>query len=228
MNSSLTPNEVLIRLLAAALAGALIGLERETHGRPAGLRTTILACVASALSMIVSEALFVSSGTSTAWRPDPARLGAGILTGIGFLGAGTIMRHSNVIRGVTTAASLWFATVLGLALGSGLYFPAGIGLAIAMISLMVLPGLEKHIPSDWYSTLTLVAGIDAVTEQELRTRLDKLHLKPKRVKMRYDLGAQLMTISVEVQFKRQHAVEMPSRLFQELRSLPGVREMRWV
>src|SRR5437762_240743 len=119
---TLTLWEMFLRLLMAFAAGFVVGWERESHGRPAGLRTNILACVAAALAMVVSEVLFAQGAAITAtgaWRPDPARLGAGILTGIGFLGAGTILRHANMIRGVTTAATLWFVTVLGLAFGSG-------------------------------------------------------------------------------------------------------------
>src|SRR5438105_14316331 len=104
--SSLTYQQILLRLLAAFAAGVIFGWERSSRGRPAGLRTTILACVAAAAAMILSEKLFVESGSAVAagnWRPDPARLGAGILTGIGFLGAGPIVRHENIIRGVTTA-----------------------------------------------------------------------------------------------------------------------------
>src|SRR2546423_14039656 len=91
---------IFLRLLAAFGAGLVVGWERESHGRPAGLRTTILACVASAMAMIISEVLFAESAAAQppiSWRPDPARLGAGILTGIGFLGAGTVLRHANFV-----------------------------------------------------------------------------------------------------------------------------------
>src|SRR3954447_26802595 len=117
----LSISEMGLRLTAAFLTGFIVGWERQTRGRPAGLRTTILTCVASTVAMILSEILFVESSAATAtgsWRPDPARLAAGILTGIGFLGAGTILRHENVIRGVTTAATLWIVAVLGLAFGA--------------------------------------------------------------------------------------------------------------
>jgi putative Mg2+ transporter-C (MgtC) family protein len=227
MNSPLTLTEILLRILAATLAGALVGLERETHGRPAGLRTTILTCVASAISMIVSESLFIESGDNTTWRPDPARLGAGILTGIGFLGAGTIMRHRNIIRGVTTAASLWFVTVIGLALGSGLYLAGTVGLGVALVSLILLPGLEKRIPSDWYSTLTVVAEMNALSEAELRSRLQKLDLRPKRFKLKYDLTAAQVTMSVEVQFNRRKVEEVATTLMNELKLLHGIKEICW-
>src|SRR5204862_4221868 len=117
-------HDILLRVGAAFLGSMIIGWERQSHGRPAGLRTTILASVAAAVAMIISEMLFVQSGAmpgATSWRPDPARLGAGILTGIGFLGGGAILKHHDFIVGVTTAATLWFMTVIGLAFGGGLF-----------------------------------------------------------------------------------------------------------
>src|SRR5437016_451093 len=156
--SPLSSAEMFLRVLMALRAGFIVGWERESHGRPAGLRTTILTCVASAVAMIISEVLFVESAAATAtgnWRPDPGRLGAGILTGIGFLGAGTILRHANFIRGVTTAASLWFVTVLGLAFGSGQFALGFLGTGMALVTLFILPRFERHIPTDWYSTVTV-------------------------------------------------------------------------
>src|SRR5579859_3106208 len=129
--SPITLPEMCLRVGLAFIAGFAVGWERESHGRPAGLRTNILACVAAAVAMIVSEILFLESAAATptgSVRADPARLGAGVLTGIGFLGAGTIMRHENFVRGVTTAATLWVATVLGLAFGSGMFALGGLGL----------------------------------------------------------------------------------------------------
>src|SRR4051812_46537490 len=101
--------DLVLRLGAALVASAAIGLERESHGRAAGLRTTVLVGVAAAIAMGLSEAPYLgvaSSGTGT-WRPDPMRLAAGVLTGMGFLGAGTIIKEGNMVRGVTTAATLW-------------------------------------------------------------------------------------------------------------------------
>src|SRR5439155_9531173 len=155
--SELTYLDMFLRVLAAFGAGLIVGWERESHGRPAGLRTTILACVASAVAMIISEILFVESAAAAGtanWRPDPARLGAGILTGIGFLGAGTILRHANFVRGVTTAASLWFVTVLGLTFGSGEFALGVIGVGLALVALFILPRFERYIDTDWYSTLS--------------------------------------------------------------------------
>jgi putative Mg2+ transporter-C (MgtC) family protein len=112
--------DVLLRLGLSFVAGAVLGLERESHGRAAGLRTTTLACVAACLAMMLAH-FFVRDPMfrSMNWRPDPGRLAAGILTGIGFLGAGVIVREGTTVRGVTTAAVLWYVTILGLVFGSG-------------------------------------------------------------------------------------------------------------
>ena len=143
--------QMLLGIGLAFIAGLIVGWERTSHGRAAGLRTTILACVAAAIAMVISEDLFAESGAATAggnWRPNPARLGTGILTGIGFLGAGTIIRHENTIRGVTTATTLWFVTVLGLAFGSGQFAVGFMGMAVAMAALFILPSVEQVIQSD--------------------------------------------------------------------------------
>ncbi|HBL37110.1 MAG TPA: methyltransferase, partial [Firmicutes bacterium] len=107
--------------MVATLLGAVIGLEREQHGRPAGLRTHILVALGSCLIMLVSIYGF-PSGTGS----DPARLAAQVVSGIGFLGAGTILRDGTSIRGLTTAASLWVVAGIGLAAGTGFYWAAAI------------------------------------------------------------------------------------------------------
>jgi putative Mg2+ transporter-C (MgtC) family protein len=146
--------------------------------------------LASAVAMVLSEVLFsrsaALSGTG-AWRPDPARLGAGVLTGIGFLGAGTILRHENVIWGVTTAASLWLVTVLGLAFGSGEFALGFFGLGLAMIILYVLPLFEKHIESDQYATLLVVATVEGLSEQELQEKIKGPGLIVQAIRLGYDL-----------------------------------------
>src|SRR5512133_1704068 len=135
--------EILIRLSLAFGAGLLVGWERESHGRPAGLRTNILACLAAAISMMVAQKLLADTGAGAnpGIRADPARLGAGVLAGIGFLGAGTILRHENYIRGVTTAATLWTVTILGLAFGAGFFALGGIGVAFTIVALLFLSWL---------------------------------------------------------------------------------------
>jgi putative Mg2+ transporter-C (MgtC) family protein len=127
------------RLAAAFLVGALIGLERERHSRPAGLRTHILVSMASALFAMVS---ILAAGSVY----DPARIAAQVVTGIGFLGAGTILRHGSTIRGLTTAASLWMAAALGLAAGFGWYQGAAATALLAFLVLTVVKIVEDRLP----------------------------------------------------------------------------------
>ena len=229
--SPLSISDIFLRLLVAFTAGLIIGWERESHGRPAGLRTTILTCVAAALAMILSEILFTDSATATAtssWRPDPARLGAGILTGIGFLGAGTILRHENMIRGVTTAATLWFVTVLGLAFGSGQFALGVLGAVIALVTLHVMPRFEKHIRSDWYATLSVSTTLDAASEPELRTRIEALGPIVKTMRLSYDLEKKQKTMICELKIEKAEVLEMSEIVVKDLTLCPGVLQIRWL
>lgn len=130
----------LIRLAVAAALGGLIGLEREMRDREAGFRTHILVCVGSALFTIVSAygfRDFLTSGDQVV-RADPTRIAAQIVTGIGFLGAGAIIRQGMSVRGLTTAATLWVAAAIGIASGAGYYSGAVIGTAITLLALWPL------------------------------------------------------------------------------------------
>jgi putative Mg2+ transporter-C (MgtC) family protein len=126
---------VFCRLLLAALLGGIIGLERETLNRPAGLRTHTLVSLGSALIMQVSS----STGG------DPGRIAAQVISGIGFLGAGTILREGSSVRGLTTAASLWVVAGIGLAVGSGLYIAAAMASALVVFTLAGLARLDRPL-----------------------------------------------------------------------------------
>ena len=125
--------EVIFKLTLACILGGLIGLERESLNRPAGLRTYTLVCVGSALAMIVSLDMYFQYYQTV--NADPGRIAAQVISGIGFLGAGTIMREGASVRGLTTAAGLWAVDCIGLAVGAGLYIPA---IATTLIILFVL------------------------------------------------------------------------------------------
>jgi putative Mg2+ transporter-C (MgtC) family protein len=229
--SSLSHSEILLRLAMAFLAGFIVGWERERHGRPAGLRTNILACLASAVAMVLSEVLFVRSAAASAtgsWRPDPARLGAGVLTGIGFLGAGTILRHENVIWGVTTAASLWFVTILGLAFGSGEYVLGFLGLGLAMITLYILPRFEKNIESDRYATLHVVAGLEGLSEEDLKDKIKGPGLNVQAIRVGYDLEKKQKTFTCDLALRKSNLTELSNKLVAELSRSPGVLRVRWL
>ena len=125
--------ELLVQLLLAVLLGGAIGIERELKGKPAGLRTNVLICIAAVLFTMLSIRL--SQG-----RGDPGRLAAQILTGVGFIGAGTILHTRGAVTGLTSAATIWVVTAIGIALGSGAYVEA---LGATVLVMLVLAGLGR-------------------------------------------------------------------------------------
>jgi putative Mg2+ transporter-C (MgtC) family protein len=150
------PWNLLIRILVAAAYGAILGVERDIHGRGAGLRTHLLVSSGAALFMILSThvATFdavIPSGFSKV--TDPGRIAAQIITGIGFLGAGVILKEGITIRGLTTAACLWIAAAIGMASGAGLYFIATAVTILALFTLVVLRQLERFYRKDIYRDL---------------------------------------------------------------------------
>lgn len=144
-----------VRLLAAMVLGGLVGMERQTRGRAAGLRTNILVCLGSAAIIVVFQklALEFNVGADSVIRMDPARAAAGVITGIGFLGAGTIVKSKDFVRGLTTAASIWVVSAIGLTVGLGEYVIAVVLTLLVLVSLYVL----QHLPinSDQYFSLQL-------------------------------------------------------------------------
>ncbi len=141
--SELSTLSIAVRVLLAMLMGGILGLERERKNRPAGFRTYILVCVGAAMVMITNQYIYE---TFDAVRVDPARLGAQVISGIGFLGAGTIIvTKRNQIKGLTTAAGLWAAACMGLAIGIGFYAGAIIGGAAIMIVMFFLHRVDRMI-----------------------------------------------------------------------------------
>lgn len=152
----LSVTEIIIRLVLSAIVGGLIGMEREVNNRPAGLRTHVLVTLGSALVMLVSIDGFYNLADRV--PGDPARLASQVVSGIGFLGAGTIMRTGNSINGLTTAASLWVSAGIGLAIGSGYYLGGIVTGIIVLITLMSLGFFEKKILKKKYKTIDVVSS----------------------------------------------------------------------
>ena len=146
---------ILSRLLIAAIAGGIIGLERSYHGRPAGLRTHTLVCVSSALLMLLTvfQWELLAQAPHDTLRVDPTRMAQGIMTGIGFLGAGVIMKENLTIRGLTTAASVWITAAIGIIIGMGFYAAAGTATVITLLVLSSLGWVERKLRSRRYATL---------------------------------------------------------------------------
>src|SRR6059058_2667282 len=161
------------RVVGALLIGALIGFERTFHGRPAGFRTHSLVCIASAILMFVTvyQDQWVTFVQHDAVRTDPTRMAQGIMTGIGFLGAGVIFKEGLTVRGLTTAASIWVTAAIGILLGIGFYFAATLGAAATIAILAAFRFIELRLPTEFYAHHSLMFERRAVMEEDELRRL---------------------------------------------------------
>jgi len=175
MNAQYT--EIAIRLLAALAIGGIIGLERSYHGRPAGFRTHALVCVASSLLMLVTvyESEWFTPGAGGRVTVDPTRMAQGIMTGIGFLGAGVIMKDGLSVRGLTTAASIWITAAIGILAGIGFYFPAAVATAFTLGTLSLFRWLEARMHSRYYAHHMVRFNCDTPMPAPLYRQLIKDH-----------------------------------------------------
>ena len=157
------------RVLLALVLGGLIGMERTLHGRAAGFRTHALVCLASALLMIAAVYQGRWMSTNVVGTIDPTRTAQGIMTGIGFLGAGVIFKEGLTVRGLTTAASIWITAAIGIQVGIGFYFVAVLGAAATLVVLAFFLVLERKMPAELYMYHEVCFSGDAVpSEDELR------------------------------------------------------------
>ena len=194
MTTTIDWTEVAVRLLLTAGASALIGLNRGEQGRPAGLRTMILVGVAAAVSMIQVNLLLDTAGR----KPDSfimldlMRLPLGILSGMGFIGAGTILRRGKMIQGVTTAATLWFVTVMGLCFGGGQLALGITMLALGLFVLGILHWVDQRIVRDRSALLILTVAAGGPTDAVIRESIlaDRLQVVSCSVTIRQEGNAQ--------------------------------------
>jgi putative Mg2+ transporter-C (MgtC) family protein len=165
--------EIALRLALTVAAGIVIGINRGEHGHAAGLRTTLLVCLAASLSMLQVNLLLPMAGkTSSSFAVmDLMRLPLGILSGMGFIGAGAIVRKDNLVHGLTTAATLWFVTGLGLCFGGGQLALGMVGLALGVLVLEVFKRVENRWRQDRHAILSVIVGANGPTEEELTTQL---------------------------------------------------------
>ena len=162
--------EITFRLIAALAAGGLIGLERSHRGRPAGFRTHALVCLASSLLMLVTvyETHWFPSTSATRVILDPTRMAQGIMTGIGFVGAGAIIKEGFTVRGLTTAASIWVTAAIGILTGIGFYFAVVVGTLLSLGTLSLFRWIEARLPTETYANFAVRFARESVmAEPEL-------------------------------------------------------------
>lgn len=218
---------ILVKLLLAAIAGGAVGLEREKHGRPAGLRTHLLVALGACLMMIISEAFqlkYAAFDVNSAVRLDPGRTAAQIITGIGFLGAGVIIKEGITVRGLTTAASLWLVAGLGMAFGMGLFIPGAMATILALMSLIFLKMLEPVIKKDRYLDLAVTANNRPGLQDELEKLFAERGLLITDVRSHVDLQHGEVTFEYIL---TQHRRRMGRELTSVVSTLDGVHKIRY-
>jgi putative Mg2+ transporter-C (MgtC) family protein len=217
---------LVVRLLLASLLGGIIGLEREIHGRPAGFRTHLLVSLGSCLFCITSLEFYRLFGNFSGSGPmgvDPGRIAAQVVTGIGFLGAGAIIREKAAVRGLTTAACLWVAAALGIACGIGLFYLAISVTVVALANLLLLKQVEKRLRRDTY-LLVKVWGKDSEDFINLAySVLASYGIKPVHAK--YEKNMEQESMFAEFQLKRPRSGG-PADILSSLSKLEGVKRVR--
>lgn len=216
--------EITLRLFMAAFFGGLIGIERERRVWVAGMRTHMMVCVGACLVMIVSAYGFSEVLGSDYMRLDPSRVASQVVSGIGFIGAGTILfsRHGRV-RGLTTAAGLWTVAAIGLATGGGMYYAAGITTFIALIILWAIQPLETYITSRVLkNTLKITAKADFIWSEWVSQLKKKEALQIESVRM--DKEGSKFVYQIRFESVNQDLV---NRIVDELKVEPSVTEFSW-
>jgi putative Mg2+ transporter-C (MgtC) family protein len=219
----------LLKLLLAILLGGVIGLEREFRGRPAGLRTNILVCLGATMIMIGSTSMAeISQILSPNFRVtvDPGRIAAGIVTGIGFLGAGAIIRFEDVVRGLTTAGCIWFVAALGIAIGEGLYVLAIMSTVCALVVLLGLTRVEIRIRPTVYRSILVIAPLTATAsiESTCRSLLAERNIQVMDIATQASKDAGKAEITFKVRVKN---LLQAGEVTRAVIALDGVNEARW-
>jgi len=214
------------RVLGALVIGALIGFERTYHGRPAGFRTHALVCIASALLMIVTvyQNKWMTELVPGVITTDPTRMAQGIMTGIGFLGAGVIFKEGLTVRGLTTAASIWVTAAIGILVGVGFYFLSIVGAVATLVVLSAFRFVEGMMPSEFYAHHMLrFARESVISEDELRKLIGSYGFSIANLSSRVTEGGKLFEYRMVLRSRDRKNAEA---LSQHLRKLPEVIEFR--
>lgn len=225
MPTVLTWHNIAFRLILAAIASGLIGLNRDERGRPAGFRTNMLVCLAACIAMIQANILINSHGkmSDSFVVMDTMRLPLGILSGIGFIGAGAIVKRGELVVGLTTAATLWFVTVMGLCFGGG---QIGLGIASFVIGFVILAALkraESAIDREHKAILTVCVAEGGPEDSEIESLLRTSGLAIESRSMTYETvpdGSKKFRWNVKWKTKREDT--SPPHVIQQLRKEPQI------
>jgi putative Mg2+ transporter-C (MgtC) family protein len=216
---------VFYKLLLAAFLGAVIGLEREIHGRPAGFRTHLLVSLGSCLFVITSIRFYTFFGNFSGSVPvgvDPGRVAAQVVTGIGFLGAGAIIREKFSVRGLTTAACLWIASAIGLACGVGLFGISMLVTVISLISLLLLKRIEAILKRDAYVYIRIWCEDRPEQMQLIKTRLESCNLHLLHTTIEKNIATSELHVVYQVKYNSKDLSIDP---VDAVSSIPGMKRV---
>ncbi len=230
MSNTLDWDDIALRLALALLVGAVFGLNRSGHGHEAGLRTTLLVCVAAALAMLQANWILAAMRGSwnSVFRLDLMRLPLGILSGMGFIGAGAIIRRGELVRGLTTAATLWIVTIIGLCLGGGQIGLGLVGAAIGYVALSVLGWAEAFIPQERRGTLTVAANANGPPEEAVRAMLRAAGLRIQSFRLTHWCDPEPRhQMEYQVKYRKTAGADAALRLVSDLVGRPGIASVHW-
>lgn len=195
--------ELFARLVLAAILGALVGLERDLHGRSAGLRTHALVSLGAAVFTLISQVsagALLADGSAGVAQFDPGRIAAQVVTGIGFLGAGTILKSQFSVRGLTTASCLWLVAGVGMACGVGLYGLAVSTTGLALVFLIFVAQIERHLRREQYHVLTVsLQGRERLGE--LRTLLRQTDARIRGMSVSQDFATDIVQVRFSIRLR---------------------------
>jgi putative Mg2+ transporter-C (MgtC) family protein len=222
-------HDVILRLIWTVFAGLIIGFNRGEHGRPAGMRTTLLVCLAASISMIQANLLMPTVGkkSDSFIVLDLMRLPLGILSGMGFIGAGAILRKNSLVLGVTTAATLWFTTVMGLCFGGG---QIELGIAALVLGIATLWGLkyvESIFRQDVNGTLTLTILKSGPSEEDIRAMIRDSRGRIISWGVCYREHGSQREIRSEIRRRVYPSDTRPPEFLPRILNSPGVEEVSW-
>jgi putative Mg2+ transporter-C (MgtC) family protein len=220
---------IALRIVLTILAGGLLGFERSKSGHVAGLRTTLLVTLAASIAMIQMNLLLPTNGkpSDSYAVMDLMRLPLGILTGVGFIGAGAIVRKDEFVLGLTTAATLWFATVVGLSLGGGQVILGAVATVIGYLVLWGLRHFERGIERYQLAELKIVIAEDRLSPQELRARLEAASFHIKSLSLTHSARQHCDRLACQVRWpSKRGGADVPS-VVHDLWQLPGLISLNW-
>jgi putative Mg2+ transporter-C (MgtC) family protein len=228
MSVELTWPDLVIRMLCTLVAGAIIGYDRGEHGKAAGLRTTVLVCMAAAVAMLQMNYLLPLAGraSDSFVINDLMRLPLGILTGVGFIGGGAILRRGSLVVGVTTAATLWYVTVVGLCFGGGQMLLGWLATSVGVVVLWGLRRVESVMSFEQHASLAVTLDQTGPDEDEIRRRLEAAAITVRNISLRSGSGMRALTLNVSAPRRRRSKAEIPAVL-KELSRQTGVTGIEW-